>query len=247
MIKTILVDDEPRATEVLRELLEELFPELHIIGDADSAESAYRLITIQKPDLLFLDVAMPDESGFDLLRRLPNLNMEVIFVTGFNEYAVDAIKFCALGYVVKPVRREELIGAVSRAIKQIETKAEGMRNKQLIHNLLNPGNQQNRIGLPTTDGIEFVAIHEIIHCEGIQGCTKVVFKDRKALISSYNLGEFRQLLENYGFYAVHKSHLVNLDHIQRYDNEGMVEMSNQERLPVARRKRMEFMQQLRRL
>ena len=247
MIKTILVDDEPRAIEVLRDHLEELFSELHIIGDADSAESAYRLITIQKPDLLFLDVAMPDESGFDLLRKLPELDMEVIFVTGFNQYAIDAIKFCAIGYILKPIRREELVEAVSRAIKQINTKAEGSRNKQLIHNLLNPGSPQNRIGLPTTDGIEFVSIGEIIRCEGIQGCTKAVFKDRKALISSYNLGEFRQLLESYGFYAVHKSHLVNLSHIQRYDNEGFVVMSDGDRVPVARRKRSEFMQQLRRL
>ena len=247
MIKTILVDDEPRSTEVLRELLTELFPELHILGDADSAESAYRLITVQKPDLIFLDVAMPDESGFDLLRKLPDLDMEVIFVTGFNQFAIDAIKFCAIGYVLKPIRREELIEAVNRAKKQIESREEGNRNKQLIHNLLNPGNPQNRIGLPTSDGIEFVSINEIIRCEGIQGCTKAIFRHRKPLISSYNLGEFRQLLENYGFFSVHKSHLVNLSHIQRYDNEGFVTMSDGEKVPVARRKRTEFMQQLRRL
>ena len=97
------------------------------------------------------------------------------------------------------------------------------------------------------NGIEFVSINEIIRCEGIQGCTKAIFRHRKPLISSYNLGEFRQLLENYGFFSVHKSHLVNLSHIQRYDNEGFVMMSDGEKVPVARRKRTEFMQQLRRL
>jgi len=247
MITVVLVDDEMRAIEVLRESLMSLFPDLKIVGTANSATDAFPLITKLKPDLVFLDVSMPEESGFDLLKKLPSLDFELIFVTAFDQYAMDAIKFCAIGYVLKPIQKDELTSAVQRALKSIAHKQETDRNKLLLQNLVNPGNQSNRIGIPSSDGLEFVSIQEIIRCEGIQRATKVVFEGRKNLISSYNLGEFRRLLETYGFYSVHKSHLVNLSHVKRYDKEGFVHMSDQTNVPVSRRKRQEFMQFLTRL
>jgi len=247
MITAVLVDDEKRAVQVLEESLKTDFPDIQIIGSANSAQEAQTLITQMKPDLVFLDVTMPEESGFDLLNNLPSLEFEIIFVTAFDQYAMDAINFCAIGYVLKPIKREELVMAVQRAIKSIAEKQETNRNKLLLENLINPGSPSNRIGIPTSDGLEFVAIQEIIRCEGIQRATKVVFKERKSLISAYNLGQFKRMLEEYRFFSIHKSHLVNMDHVIRYDNEGFVHMIDKSNIPVSRRKRQEFMQLFTRL
>jgi len=247
MISAVIVDDEKRAIQILKDSLLQDFPDIRILGVAQSAAEAYSIITELKPDLVFLDVAMPQESGFDLLNKLPTLDFEIIFVTAFDQYAIDAFKFCAIGYILKPIQRKELNLAVLRAIKLITEKQETNRNKLLLQNLVTPGSQTNRIGIPSQEGLEFVSIQEIIRCEGVQRCTKVIFKERKTLISSYNLGEFKRLLEDYGFFSVHKSHLVNMEHVIRYVKEGFVELSDQANIPVARRKRQEFLQYLTRL
>lgn len=244
MIKAILVDDEPKAVSVLKSTLNELFPEIQISAMVHSAAEAYEKIIDEKPDLLFLDIAMPNDSGFDLLRRLPNLNFEIIFVTGFDEYALEAVKFCAIGYVMKPIQDRDFMIAVRNALKRISEKQENQRNKQLLKNIMNPGNLQNRIGIPTVTGIEFMPTDEIIRCEGLGGCTKVVLKERKNIISSYNLGVFKKLLEEYGFYTVHKSHLINTLHLKSYDREGVITMTNDDSIPVSRRKRNEFIERI---
>ncbi len=240
-MNAFLIDDEPKATKLLYSLLVEFCPDINIIGTASNAKEAYPLLLNQRPELVFLDVAMPEESGFDLLRRLPSIDFEIIFVTGFDDYAIDAIKFCAIGYIVKPIRESDLIRAVNQAAKRIQQKAAFDRYHQLIHNLTHPGQQDNRVGIPTTTGIEFIPTKDIIRCEGMKGCTKVVIRNRKNIISSYNMGEFKKLLEEYGFYLPHKSHLVNLTHIQRYDREGSIVMTDGVKVPVSRRKRQGFL------
>ncbi len=247
MITAVLVDDEKRAIQILKESLQKDFPDIRIVGTAQSADEAYTVITELKPSLVFLDVNMPEASGFDLLKKLPTLNFEIIFVTAHDEYAIDAIKFCAIGYLLKPIQQDDFKQAVHRAIKSVAEKQETDRNKLLLQNLINPGSQSNRIGIPSPEGLEFVSVQEIIRCEGVQRCTKIIFEERKNLVSSYNLGEFRRMLEDYGFYAVHKSHLVNMEHVIRYDKEGFVHMTDKANIPVARRKRQDFMQFLKRL
>ncbi len=246
MIKTILIDDEPKAIKLLKSLLEEIFPNIDIIDTCTSPDDAFISIIKNRPELIFLDIAMPKQSGFDLLKRLPNLNFEIIFVTAFDEYALEAVKFSAIGYVVKPINDEELIAAVKNAEQRISEKQESERNKQLLATILNPGNAQNRIGIPTSSGIEFIPTIQILRCEGVDGCTKVIVTDRKNIISSYNVGEFKKMLEDYGFYAVHKSHLINTAHISSYDREGFLKMANGDIIPVARRKRAEFLEKVKR-
>ena len=247
MIRAVLVDDEQKALEVLKHKLGTYCPQIEIIGTAKTAAEAYNLITSAHPQLVFMDVAMPNENGFDLLRRLPRLDFELIFVTGFDSYAIDAIKFCAIGYVLKPIENEDLIEAVENAMSRIKEKVNQERNQQFLENLLNPGQAQNRIGIPTEAGLEFIPTEEIVRCEGFQKYTKVIARDRKQILSSYNIGEFRKLLERYGFYAPHKSHLINLQHILRYDKEGTVTMSDDSHVPVSRRKKQEFMEKLTRV
>jgi len=245
-MNAILIDDESKATKILQNMLEEFCPQVNIVATADSATKALSLINSLQPDLLFLDVMMPEVSGFDLLRQLPNLDVEVIFVTSYDSFALDAIKFCAIGYILKPIRESELIIAVNKAQIKINEKKENLRNKQLLQNLINPNSPNNKIGIPTSRGLEFMEAGSIIRCEGIQRCTKVV-SDQNSILSSYNLGEFRKLLESYNFYAPHKSHLISLDHIVRYDKEGFIEMSDNEQIPVSRRRRQEFLEKMTRL
>ena len=245
-MNAILIDDESKATKILQKMLEEFCPQVNVVATAESAVEAIPLIKRHQPDLLFLDIMMPEVSGFDLLRQLPNLDLEVIFVTSYDSFALDAIKFCAIGYVLKPIREVELITAVNQAQIKINDKKENLRNKQLLQNLINPTSPNNRIGIPTERGLEFMEAGKIIRCEGVQRCTKVISKD-SSIVSSYNLGEFRKLLENYNFYAPHKSHLISLDHIIRYDKEGFIEMSDKEQIPVSRRRRQEFLEKMTRL
>ena len=165
MIRTLLVDDELKALEVLKQKLVTYCPEIEIIGTADSADKAFDLIASTRPQLVFMDVAMPKENGFDLLRRLPHLDFELIFVTGFDNYAIDAIKFCAIGYVLKPIENGELIDAVKKAERRILEKINQERNQQFLNNLLNPGNSQNKIGIPTESGLEFISTEEIVQSD----------------------------------------------------------------------------------
>ena len=175
------------------------------------------------------------------------LNFEVIFVTGFDEYAIEAFRFSAIGYLLKPVESSDLLQAVENAKQRIALKVENIRNQQLLDNVSQPMNGKNKIGIATLEGIEFIRVEEIIRCEGLQRCTNVVVQNRKNMVSSYNLGEFIKLLENYGFYSPHRSHLINLSHVQRYDREGTILMTDQSAIPVSRRKKQEFLDQLKHL
>jgi len=147
MITAILVDDEPKALKSLQDLLQKFCPDINIIGTAHSAAEAFDLITSKKPQLLFLDVAMPKESGFDLLQRLPSLDFELIFVTGFDKYAIDAFKFSAIGYILKPIETSDLIKAVHNASARIKLKTENHRNEQLLQNMTNAKSLSHLINL----------------------------------------------------------------------------------------------------
>jgi len=246
-LNAIIVDDEQKLRSVLIEKLSQFCPQVNIVGEADSAQSALHLIAINNPDLVFLDISMPEETGFDLLKKLPNLDLEIIFVTSHNQYALEAIKFCTIGYLLKPVESQELIFAVAKAEQRISAKKENIRNRQLLQNLLTPGSVQNRIGIPTGQGLEFIQTGKIIRCEGEQKYTNIIIENHDKILSSYNLGEFQKLLNSYGFFQPHKSHLINLSHIKRYDREGTVTMSDDSIVPVSRRKRTDFLEQLNRI
>jgi two-component system LytT family response regulator len=247
MIKAVLVDDEAKALQVLKQKLNTYCPQIEIVGEAGGAAEAYGMIVSLQPQLVFMDVAMPGESGFDLLKRLPKLDFELIFVTGFDSYALDAIRFSAIGYILKPIENEDLINSVQRALTRIEEKIDRDRNRRFLENLLNPGSVTNRIGIPTESGLEFVPTNHIVRCEGDQKYTRVITTEKKDILSSYNIGEFRKLLEDYGFFAPHKSHLINLSHIKRYDKEGTVTMVDNSNVPVSRRKKQEFLDKLTRV
>ena len=247
MIRVVLVDDEEYPRLLLKELLEESLPEIEIIGDADNADDAYEMIENEEPDLVFLDIAMPEKTGFDLLQMFDHPDFEVIFVTGYDQYALDAFNHFAIGYLLKPIDSSMLTEVVLNAKKRIESKKSNANIQELLQHLSSSTRKTNRIGIPTMEGLEFVEMNEIIRCEGDQKYTKVYLTNRTNILSSYNIGEFRRILEHHNFFQCHKSHLVNLNHVRKYNKEGTLHMSDDSSVPVSKRKKIEFLNQLPRL
>lgn len=241
-INAILIDDEPKALAILRNKIERLCPNINIIGTSQDPQKAIEILITLKPDLVFLDIAMPEMNGFDLLAKITNPEFEIIFATAFDNYAIDAISHCAIGYLVKPVDNEDLIKAVNKAIENIERKDSLEKNKQLIANLGVQTFQKKKIVVPTQEGLEFIRIADIIHLEGVNGYTKINLVNNNNFVSSQSIGHFMGMLTNTAFYQVHKSHIINLDHIERYLNEGYVLLSDNHKAPVSRSKRQDFLE-----
>jgi len=237
----IIIDDEPKLREVLNIKLSQYCPDIEVICMAKDVKEAYTKIIEHKPQLIFLDIAMPGESGFDLLERFETFDFEIIFVTGYNEYALDALKVSAVDYVLKPVKTEDLKTAVHKATTRIDSRIKIEKYEVLRHNLNHIGDQNTKITIPGTSAYEFVKISEIIRCEGWQKYTKIYLKNGDVIVSSYNIGVFKEMLLSYEFFSTHKSHLVNTTQINRYLEDGTIIMSNGDSVPVARRRKEEFM------
>lgn len=244
-IRAIIIDDERKALEMLKNKIEKYCPNIKLVAGTQDPEEGIELINSLDPQLVFLDIAMPALSGFDLLARVEQPTFEVIFATAYDQYAIDAIKHCAIGYLVKPIDKDDLMLAVKNAIKNILEKTAGQKNKLLLENQQIVRSQNRKIALATQEGLEFVQISDIIHCEGINGYTKIYTLTQKILLSSLNIGHFRNVLKNQEFYLVHKSHLINLNHINKYLNEGYVVLTHGYKIPVSRSKRKAFILKVR--
>ncbi len=243
-LKAIIVDDEPKALAILKNKIERFCSNVTIIAESQKPKEAIELIERLKPDLVFLDIAMPEMSGFDILLEIMNPAFEIIFVTAFDQYAIDAINYCAIGYLLKPVDNEALIATVIKAEQNIEEKTALEKNKQLIENLGVQTFQKKKIVIPTQEGLVFVEIKRIVFCEGTDGYTKIHINDKKSILSSYSIGHFVKLLNDKEFYLIHKSYLININYIEKYLNEGYVVLSNNNKLPVSRSKRTTFLNSL---
>jgi len=239
-LKTIVIDDERKLREVLSIKLQRNCPEIDIVGQAGNAEEAFKAIQKEKPDLIFLDIAMPGKSGFELLEQFDEITFEVIFATGYNEYAIDALKVSAVDYLLKPIQTEELISAVNRAVLRIKDRRQLENIKLLKHNLQHIGDQRSKIVIPGSEAYRFVEVATIIRCEGWQKYTKIYLTNETVLVSSYNIGSYKEMLEPYGFYGCHKSHLINRAHLLSYSKDGIASLTNDNKVPVARRRREEF-------
>lgn len=244
-VTAILVDDENKSLAILKNKLERLCPNINVIGETQDPEEAIELITNLNPQLVFLDIAMPGMNGFEMLQKIPKPQFEIIFVTAFDNYGIEAIKHCAIGYIVKPIDSQDLIKAVAIATENIADKTALAKNTQLIENLGVQSFQQKKIVIPSQDGLEFVKIEDIIHCQGTDGYTKIHFQRNKPIVSSYSIGHFFKLLKHQDFYLIHKSHLINVNYILKYLNEGYVVLEDNHKLPVSRTKRTDFLNMIR--
>lgn len=246
-IKTILVDDEPRGISSLQKLLQFNCPEVEIIATCNSANEAKEKINLLKPQLVFLDIAMPEKNGFDLLNELGEINFEIIFVTAYNDFILQAFRFSAVDYLLKPVDDNLLTEAVKRASKKIEGTAGGHHIETLLHNLRSKeGGQKMKICIPSQKGFQVVSLSEIIYCEACSNYTNFHFAERPVICASKPIHEFETLLEDSGFVRVHKSFVVNLEHIKEYirGEGGTVIMSNGHDVEVSRRKKEFFMERM---
>jgi len=243
-IKSIIVDDEKHGRENLAGILSKYCPEVVLLGEANSVESAKELIQEQNPDLVFLDIEMPKATGFQLLEHFRDFRFEVIFVTAYDNYAIKAIRFSAADYILKPININDLMAAVEKVGERIRQKQENQRVKQLFHNISRPGDP--RIGLPTADRIEFVEVNKIIRCQGEGNYTHIYFEGNKNLMVAKTLVEFEDLLQEHGFVRIHKTHLVNLKHVVAYvkTDGGALQLSNGDKIAISRRRKEEVLKQL---
>lgn len=239
-IDTIIIDDEPKLRKVLQLKLQQFCPETCVVAEAGNINDAYLKILEKKPKLIFLDIAMPGGNGFELLDKFNEIPFEIIFVTGYSDYVLSALKASAVDYLLKPLDTQELIQAVQKAQLRIYERTKLHLYENLKHNIHHIGDQQTRITIPGMDAYDFVAIKDIVRCEGWQKYTRIYLLNGSCIISSYNLGVFREMLSEYGFYSTHKSHFINTHLILRYLKEGTVIMIDESKVPVSRRKRDEF-------
>ncbi len=234
-IKAILIDDEQKALDSLHLKIKKYFPNIEILKTVSNPEKAIVHINELKPNLVLIDIEMPVLSGFDVLSKINNPNFEIIFVTAYNNYAIEAIQNCAIGYVLKPIDNDELKSAIENAIKNINQKTAFEKNMQLLERL--SGKTNTSIAIPSQKGLSFIKTENIIRFEGIDGYTKIIMKNKEELLSSYNIGRFVKLLDNNCFFQCHKSHLINLNFIISILKEGSIELSNKSHVPLSKGKR----------
>lgn len=243
ILKAILIDDELKSRNNLRQLLLQYCPNVEIIAEAGSAVEALKIIRKLNPDLLFLDIEMGTVSGFDLLRLLHDQqNFEVIFVTAFDKYGIQAVKACAIDYLLKPINILELSNAVEKATIQINPKKENERLKELVANI-DRGDDEKRIAIPLSDKIVFLAINKIIRLEAEGNYTHIHLDNKKQYLVCKTLKEYQELLENHNFLRTHQSHLINFRKISAYvkTDGGYIAMDDGSQVPISRQKRDEVL------
>ena len=237
------MDDETKSRNNLKQLLQEYSPGVEIVAEADSAAKALVLIKKHQPDLLFLDIELGELSGFDLLRLLNGRQtFELIFVTAFDKYGIQAVKACAIDYLLKPINIIELSTAVEKAVKQIGPKKENERLKELVANIDRKDDEQ-KIAVPLADKIEFIAVSKIIRLEAEGNYTHFYLEGQRHLLVCKTLKEYQELLESYQFIRSHQSHLINYRKIAAYvkTNGGYIAMDDGSQVPISRQKREEVL------
>lgn len=250
MIKTIIVDDEPRGLSSLRKLLELNCPDVKILGECSDARSALQSIGELEPELVFLDIAMPEKNGFDLLNELSPVPFEVIFVTAHNEYTIQAFKYSAVDYLLKPVDEDLMIEAVKRAGQRIAGKASAQQVETFLYNLHKVQTPaEMKLCIPDMKGFRVIQLVDVVYCESDSSYTIFHLLNGAVLTASRSIIEYEVLLEKSGFCRIHKSFLVNLHHIKEYvrGEGGSVILTNDMVIEVSRRKKEVFMARMKEL
>ncbi len=242
-IESIIIDTERSSSSLLKKFLHSNFPEISINGEGSDYFEATKLIKTVHPKLIF--------SGIDIISRLKNTSIldpcEFVCLSNHTEDAISAIRQDACGFILKPINVHDVVISVGSAIRKLAERPLFKQDSLSFASEMSILPHTKLIGIPTMEGIEFFYAHEIIRCEGLQKCTRIVSTRKNNMVSAYNIGEFRKLLESYGFFSCHKSHLINLMHVNKYTREGFVFLTDNAAVPLARRKRTEFLQNLKHL
>jgi two-component system, LytTR family, response regulator len=243
MIKALVVDDEPESRENLCGLLRKYCPQVTVMAAVGSIDLAEAAIELHGPDLLFLDIEMPNGNGFDLLDRFQEPPADVVFVTAYEQYALNAIKRYALDYILKPIDVDELVRAVERKLALDAPQRERMG---LMRTEQSRTDHVKRIALPSAKGLQLVEIADIIRCEADDHYTTFHLVDKKRYVVTRNLGEYEEMLAPHGFYRIHHAHVVNLSRVKQYvrGRGGYVIMDDGGHVDVSARRRDGFLEAL---
>jgi len=235
-LKTIVIDDERDAVDFITSIIGEYCPGLEVAGKAYDINDGIQRITELKPELIFLDVEMPHGTGFDLLSNFPEKDFDVIFITAFNHYAIKAIKFSAVDYILKPINISEFIEAVHKVIqKRSDSTTRGNENIKVLLENLKTG-LPSRLAIPTSDGMEYINPKDIIRIEADRAYSWFYITGNRKMLVSKNLKEFQDLLSDRYFFRPHNSHLINLKYVRKYVRKegGFIEMTDGSEIPVSR-------------
>lgn len=249
MLTALIIDDEQRNRDTLERMLQNFCPQVQVLNKVDSVQAAIDFMEGQMPDVLFLDIEMPGGNGFTLLEHYENPSFEVIFTTAHDLYAINAIKFAALDYLLKPVNIKELQDAVKRAEKKVSTKSDTNNQKKyeaLRSNLAQPDRKFTKIAMPTSEGIDFIDADDILVAQADRSYARFHLKGGKKIVVSKPLKEYEELLEQCNFFRVHKSHMVNLNRIEKYvkGKGGYVIMDDGSHVDVSVRRKEELLRVL---
>lgn len=244
MIKTIIVDDENNASEFLEKMLHRYFPnKFYVCGLCESIDEAVIAIESFQPDLVFLDIQMPNKNGFELFKEIKEINFEVIFTTAHSEYAIEAIKRSALDYLLKPINYIDLLGAVTRFENKSKKESQQKQFKVLLENIDTGDVAHKKIAISTDTGIEFVKYNYIIFLEAQNNYTKLILIDGTSIVASKTLKYFEELLPSELFFRIHKTYLINMNFVKRFFkiDDFQIELTTGYKLPVSIRKKESFL------
>ena len=239
MIRSIIVEDEKHSRETLRGMLTRYCKNVEVIAEADSYRGGLKLIREHHPEVVFLDIQMPDGSGFRMLEEIEEIDFEIIFTTAFDQFAIKAIKYSALDYLLKPIDPEELVKAVKKVENKISNQQVNQNIQVLLDNIKSKETDPHKIVLSTSEKIHIIETDQILRCESDNYYTNFFLADGKKILVSKTLKENEELLSDHNFIRPHKSHLVNVKYIKGFlrSDGGYIELTDGSKIPVSRRKR----------
>lgn len=233
----IIIDDEQDAIELLTNRIQELYDNMEIVAVADNWKAALRTLRSQPADIVFFDISMPEKSGFDLLELMPDLKTEIIFVTAHDNFALRAFSVSATGYVLKPIEDAELCAAINTALRRIDNRKAAQNNTNTNPPVLNVS---PKIRIPNNSNFDYVNINDIIYLESVNKCTIVVTEKGK-YTSTTNLGTYKYLTDEFSFFQVHRSFIINLNFVMRYESSGLLIMKDKTEIPISRNIKQDFL------
>jgi two-component system LytT family response regulator len=238
-IRSIIIDDEPNNIENLQAILHTYCTEIEVVAIANNADEGIAVIKALQPDLLFLDIQMPVKSGFDVLKALDKIDFEIIFITAYDQYGIQAIKFSALDYLLKPIDINELKLSVEKARQKISAKQNNNNIDNLLKYIRSGHNDVPKIALPTLHEIMYVKVSDIVRCEASDNYTIFYLESGEKVLVCKTLKEFSELLKSYNFIRTHQSHLINLHFVKSYLKEdgGALLLTDKTKIPVSRQNR----------
>jgi two-component system LytT family response regulator len=238
-IRSIIIDDEPNNVENLQTMLHKYCAEIEVMAVANNADNGIAIIKAHQPDLLFLDIQLPGKSGFDILKAFTQINFEIIFITAYDQYGIQAIKFSALDYLLKPIDINELKLSVEKARHKIAVKQKNNNIENLLEYIRSEHKDPPKIALPTLQEIMYVRVSDIVRCEASNNYTLFYLQSGEKILVCKTLKEFAELLRPYNFIRTHQSHLVNLYFVKSFLKEdgGSLFLNDRTKIPISRQNR----------